>query len=53
MLTDYVKHCCSLIYKLDVFSWLYGRIRAAVHWLWPGVRRIVIENTTAFITQYS
>ncbi|XP_075224379.1 N-alpha-acetyltransferase 60 isoform X1 [Lycorma delicatula] len=50
---DYVKHCCGLVYKLDIFSWLYGRIRAAVHWLWPGVRRIVIENTTAFITQYS
>lgn len=48
---DYVKHCLVWMFKLT--AWLCGRIPAAVYWLWPGVRRVVVENTTAFLTQYS
>ncbi|XP_054285891.1 N-alpha-acetyltransferase 60 isoform X1 [Macrosteles quadrilineatus] len=47
---DYIKYGCSLVYQVDVCAWVQSRVRAALAWLWPGVRRIVVENTTALLS---
>ncbi|KAL1451916.1 hypothetical protein WDU94_006247 [Cyamophila willieti] len=40
-LCDYVKHWCESLYRMNVSSWLYKRLTGAVHWVWPGMRRVV------------
>uniref|UniRef100_A0A1B6BXA0 N-alpha-acetyltransferase 60 n=1 Tax=Clastoptera arizonana TaxID=38151 RepID=A0A1B6BXA0_9HEMI len=50
---DYLKHCCVLIYSIDVYSWITLRLRGAIQWMWPGMRRIVVENATALLAHYS
>uniref|UniRef100_A0A1B6GW07 N-alpha-acetyltransferase 60 n=2 Tax=Proconiini TaxID=565685 RepID=A0A1B6GW07_9HEMI len=47
---DYVKYGCGLLYQLDLCAWVTARLRGALAWIWPGMRRIVVENTTALIT---
>ncbi|KAI5697148.1 hypothetical protein M8J75_005889 [Diaphorina citri] len=32
-LCDYVKHWCESLYRINLSSWLYGRLTGAVHWL--------------------
>ncbi|XP_023726916.1 N-alpha-acetyltransferase 60 [Cryptotermes secundus] len=47
---DYLKHYCGLVYRADPCSlplWVWHKMQGAVHWVWPGIRRIVVQNTTA------
>ncbi|XP_069701615.1 N-alpha-acetyltransferase 60 [Periplaneta americana] len=53
---DYLKHYCSLLYQADPCSlpmWVWHKMQGAVHWVWPGIRRIVVQNTTAVFSFYS
>nr|CAD7410136.1 unnamed protein product [Timema poppensis] len=55
-LYDYLKHYCGVLYQADlcsVPSWMWHKMQAVLHWVWPGMRRIVVQNTTAVFSYCS
>ncbi|KAL1129179.1 hypothetical protein AAG570_013709, partial [Ranatra chinensis] len=51
--TDYLKHYSQILLSGDVCRWMNDRLRSALYWLWPAMRRMVVDNTTALVSQYS
>ncbi|XP_073968884.1 N-alpha-acetyltransferase 60 isoform X2 [Rhodnius prolixus] len=52
-LYDYIKHYGQYLFRGDFCRWVFVWIRTAFVWVWPGMRRMAVENTTALVSQYA
>lgn len=50
---DYVKHYSQFLFRGDLCRWVLVWLRSALVWVWPGMRRMVVDNTTSLVSQYS